>query len=65
MDLIQQDIFVSASETKEVEGVKKRLFKEASGVKSFNTLEIFAIMILFKPYLVLSAPYDPNKMRED
>ena len=51
MDLIQQDKFVSASETREVEGVKKRLIKEASGGKSFNTLEIVAIMIFFSHLL--------------
>ena len=38
MELIQQDIFGSASRIKEVEGVKKWLTKEASGSKSFNTL---------------------------
>ena len=55
MDLIQQDIFESASDIKEVEGVKKRFIKEASRNKRFNTLDIVAIIILFKPYLVLSA----------
>ena len=45
MDLIQKDIFGSASEIKEVEGVKKWLSKEASGVKSFKTLEMIARMI--------------------
>ena len=38
MDLIKQDIFGSASDIKEFEVMKKRLIKEASGVKSFNTL---------------------------
>ena len=38
MNLIQQDISGSVIEIKEVEGLKKRLIKEASGVKSFNTL---------------------------
>ena len=38
MDLIQQDVFESASEIKEVVGVKKRLIKESSGGKIFNTL---------------------------
>ena len=31
------------------------MIREASGGKSFNTLEISARMILFKPYLALSA----------
>ena len=61
MDLIQQDIFGSASEIKEVEGVKKQLIKEASGDKSFNALEIVARMILFKPSIALSTTDDPNK----
>ena len=38
MDLIQQDIIGSASEIKDIEGLKKRLIKEASGGKSINTL---------------------------
>ena len=61
MNLIQQDISGSAIEIKEVEGLKKRLIKEAFGVKSFNTLEIVARMILFKPSLVISAKDEPNK----
>ena len=55
MDLTQQDIFGSASDIKEAEGAKKRLIKEASGGKSFNTLEIVGRMILFKPSIELSA----------
>ena len=38
MDLIQQDIFESASDIKEVEGVKKRLIKEASVGRKFKIL---------------------------
>ena len=38
MDLIQQDVFGSASNIKEVEVANKRLIKEASGGKIFNTL---------------------------
>ena len=55
MDLIQQDIFGSAGKIKEVEGVNKRLIKETSGGKSFNTLENFARMILCKASIALSA----------
>jgi len=51
MDIIQQDIFGDASEIKEVEGVKKRLVKEAMGAKSFGSLELISSMILFKPSL--------------
>ena len=61
MDIIQQDIFGSASYIKEFEGVKKRFIKEAYGGNSFNTLQIVAIMVLFKPSLALSATDDPNK----
>ena len=60
MDLIQQDIFGSAREIKEAEGVNTRLIKESSGDKSYNKLELVAI-ILFKPYLALCATDDPNK----
>ena len=38
MDLIQQDIFESAIKIKEVEGVKKRLIKEASVGRKFKIL---------------------------
>ena len=55
MDPIQQDMFGSASEIKEVEGAKKGLIKEYSGGKSFNILEIVARMNLFKPSLAASA----------
>ena len=61
MDLIQQDIFGSASDIKEVEYVNKWLIQGSSGGKSFNTLEIVARMILFNPSLALSAADDPNK----
>ena len=61
MDLIKQDIFGSASEIKEVEGLKKKLIKESSGGKIFNTLEIVARMILFKPSLSLSETDEPNQ----
>ena len=61
MDLIQQDMFISSNKIKEVEGVKIFFTKEASGGKIFITLEIFARMILFKPYLALSTTYDQNK----
>ena len=61
MDLIQKGIFGSAIKIKEVEGVSKQFIKEASGGKSFNTLEIVSRMILFKPYLALSEIYESNK----
>ena len=61
MDLIQQYIFLSASEIKESKGVNKRLIKEASGGKIFNKLEIVARMIFLKPSLALSAIDEPNK----
>ena len=40
--------------------MKKQLIKETSGGKIFNTLEIVARMILFKPFLVLSATDEPK-----
>ena len=49
MDLIQQDIFGIASEMKEAESVKKRVIKEAMGVKSYHTLEIISRCIYFDP----------------
>ena len=41
--------------------MKKRLIKEASGGNNFNTPEIVARMILFKPYLARYATDEPNK----
>ena len=41
--------------------MSKRLIKEVSGGKSFNTLEIVARMNFFKPSLALSATDEPNK----
>ena len=61
MDLIQQDIFGSASEIKEVEGVKKRSIKKSSGGKRFNTLEMVAGILLIDTSLALSATDEPNK----
>lgn len=49
MDLIQQDIFGIASEMKEAESVKKRVIKEAMGVKSYHTLELISRCIHFDP----------------
>ena len=37
------------------------MIKEASGGKSFNTLEIVTIMILFKPSLELYTTVETNK----
>ena len=61
MDLIQQYIFGLASNINKSEGANKRLIKEASGGKRFNTLEIVSRMILFNPYLALSATDEPKK----
>ena len=55
MDLIQQDIFGSASEIKEADNVQKRLVKEAGGAKSHETLELMAKYILFRPSLAAKA----------
>ena len=41
--------------------MKKRLIREASVGKIFNTLETVSRLILFKPYLELSATEYPNK----
>ena len=64
MDLIQQYISGSASATKEVKFGKKRMIKEASGGKIFNTLEIVAKKILFKTSLALYARDDSNKHKK-
>jgi len=58
MDLIQQDIFGSASEIKEADNVQKRLVKEAGGAKSHETLELMAKYILFRPSLAAEAGSD-------
>ena len=58
MDLIQQDIFGSASEIKEADNVQKRLVKEAGGAKSHETLELMAKYILFRPSLAADAGSD-------
>ena len=49
MDLIQQDLFGTASEMKEAQDVQKRVIKEAVGVKSYDTLEIVCKLITFSP----------------
>ena len=49
MDLVQQDVFGLAAEMKEVKDAEKRVIKEAIGVKSYDTLEILASMIRFRP----------------
>ena len=41
--------------------MKERLIKNSSGGKRFNTLENFARIIFLKPYIALSATYEPNK----
>ena len=55
MDIILQDIFGKASEMKEAEGVKRRVIKEAIGVKSYSSLELISELILFKPSSVISS----------
>lgn len=52
MDMIQQDLFGTASDMKEIESTKKRLVKEAGGAKSLDSLEIISRMILFNPSTV-------------
>lgn len=54
LDLIQQDIFGTSSEMKEVDHVEKRLIKEAMGSKSQDSLEIISKLIMFKPSLASS-----------
>lgn len=56
MDILQQDIFGTASEMKEVETSKKRLVKEAGGMKGLGSLELIGRMILFQPSIVASSP---------
>lgn len=56
MDIIQQDIFGTASEMKEVDTAKKRLVKEAGGMKSVGSLELIGRMILFRPSSMASSP---------
>ena len=55
MDIIQQDIFGTANDMKEVESTKKRLVKEAGGTKSLNSLELIGRSIFFKPSSVRSS----------
>ena len=54
LDLIQQDIFGTSREMKEVEHVEKRMIKEAMGSKSQDSLEIISRLIVFKPSMVTS-----------
>jgi U3 small nucleolar RNA-associated protein 20 len=49
MDLILQDLFGSASETKDNTDASKRLVKEASGSKSSDAVEIISRLIVFCP----------------
>eukprot|EP00978_Attheya_sp_CCMP212_P026914 scaffold89414_cov49-Attheya_sp.AAC.2 len=56
MDLIQQDIFGTASEMKESDGIRKRVIKEAMGNKSYDTLEIVCRLCLFMPSLAATTP---------
>jgi len=60
MDLIQQDIFGSASEIKEAEDVRRRLVKEAGGAKSHETLELMSKHVLFRPSLAAEANHATN-----
>lgn len=52
VDLIQQDLFGTAQERRDAEGVNGRYVKEAAGLMSFNTLEITASLVLFRPTAV-------------
>jgi U3 small nucleolar RNA-associated protein 20 len=52
LDIIHQDVFGKASEIKEVEHAQKRLIKEAMGSKSYDSLEIIARKIYFKPSII-------------
>ncbi len=55
MEFIQQDIFGTASEMKEVETAKKRLVKEAGGSKSLSSLELIGKLVQFNPSKVASS----------
>ena len=48
MDLIQQDLFGTASEMKEAQDIQKRVIKEAVGVASYDTLEIVCKLVNFR-----------------
>lgn len=50
MDLLQQDLFGTAQETKDAEGSKVKFVKEAHGSKSFHSLELIASLIHFSPH---------------
>ena len=65
MDLIQQDIIGSASEIKDIEGLKKRLIKETSVGKSINTLQIVSIMICLNRLLRYLQQMSQTKIREE
>jgi U3 small nucleolar RNA-associated protein 20 len=52
MDMIQQDLFGTASDMRGIESTKKRLVKEAGGAKSLDSLEIISRIILFNPSTV-------------
>lgn len=49
VDILQQDIFGTASEMKEAEATKKRLVKEAGGSKGLGCIEFVSRMIDFSP----------------
>jgi U3 small nucleolar RNA-associated protein 20 len=49
MDLLQQDMFGIAQETKDAEGSKVKFVKEAHGSKTFHSLELIASLIQFSP----------------
>lgn len=64
MDLVQQDVFGSASEIKEADDIRSRLVKEAGGAKSHDTLELVSQCILFRPSMAASHTTDSSKERE-
>jgi U3 small nucleolar RNA-associated protein 20 len=49
LDLLQQDLFGNAQETKDAEGIKAKFVKEAHGSKTFHSLELIASLIQFSP----------------
>ena len=49
MDLIFQDMFGVASERRDVDGVSKKMVKEAAGSKYLDSVEMICQVLVFKP----------------
>lgn len=49
MDLIIQDMFGVASERRDVDGVSKKMVKEAAGSKYLDSVEMISQLLVFKP----------------